>query len=266
MQLTGSAAVRSDQSWKFHHRTKVFPLVDFRTQFYDRYVSAFKSSTSLLNDHALGRYHAWCDHKFGPLIEGMARDSRVLEVGCGPGYLLSWLLKLGFSSVEGIDVSAEQIEVAVERGTNARVADVFDCLKTKHSYDLIIAIDFFEHFSREELLLLCESLSNALAPGGTLLIQTPNGAGLLPGKIITGDITHMTILSPGSLAQLLQCYPFEQIEFRESGPVPVGLKGRIRILAWRAITFVASWIRRIETGRSHEIWTENMICSCRKSQ
>jgi hypothetical protein len=75
----------------------------------------------------------------------------------------------------------------------------------------------------------------------------------------------MTILAPESLEQLLTVGGFRDFTFTESGPVPKDLKGRLRVLGWSVIRMAAALARRIETGKRQTIWTENLICRCRKA-
>jgi SAM-dependent methyltransferase len=238
---------------------------DFRAALYRRYVSTFKGDESRRDAHALEAYWSWCRHKYRPLLEGLSREGRVVELGCGPGHMLEFLQREGFRRVEGIDVSAEQVALARERGLNAHVADVFEYLAREHGrLDAVLALDFIEHFDRNEVTRLAALLHEALTEGGRLILQTPNGSGLFPGQVISGDLTHMTIFSPGSMRQLLQAAGFGDFRFLESGPVAKDLRGRIRLLLWRAIKRVANTVRQIESGKSQEIWTENLICCCRK--
>ena len=75
----------------------------------------------------------------------------------------------------------------------------------------------------------------------------------------------MTIFTDGSLRQLLRPFGFDRFTFRETGPAPVGAKGRVRALAWSVIRMLANAARKIETGKTQRIWTENVICACRRS-
>jgi O-antigen chain-terminating methyltransferase len=179
--------------------------------------------------------------------------------------MLELLARLGFTRVEGIDVSPEQIELAARRGLAARVAGVFDHLAASEAaYAAILGFDFIEHFDREELLNLASAIHRALAPGGRLILRTPNGAGLLPHQVIYGDLTHLTVFTPGSLEQLLRWAGFTGFRFAETGPVPAGFRGRARVLGWYLVKLVANAVRMLEAGKRQALWTENMICCCRK--
>jgi SAM-dependent methyltransferase len=240
-------------------------VADFRQELYRRYVSAFASHSSQVDERVLEAYWEWCEHKFLPLLDGLDRGGRVLELGCGPGYMLDFLKRHGFTNAEGIDVSDEQVRRAAERGLTARVADVFEALASEESsLEAVIAIDFVEHFSRDEVLRLFPAVHRALRPGGLLLLQTPNGEGLFSGSVVHGDLTHLTIFTAESLAQALRLAGFHDLAFQETGPVPRGIKERLRVLLWKLVKLAANTIRRIEHGKRQELWTENIICSCRK--
>lgn len=214
---------------------------------------------------SLRSYLEWCGYKYGPLLAELSRDAPVLEVGCGPGNLLLFLADEGFSRVHGIDISEEQVKIALDRGLDVEVADVFDFLPlVTGRFRAVFAVDFFEHFEKGELLELLRLIHGVLEDDGWLIVQTPNGQGLFPRQIIYGDLTHMTILTPSSLRQALHIVGFGDIRVEETGPVPEGMKGRVRALLWTAVKLAANLIRMIETGKTQRIWTENFICIARK--
>lgn len=239
-------------------------MSNFRSELYRRYVSTFKGQAPRRVEEDLSGFFAWCDHKYAPLVEALPRDGAVLELGCGPGHMMTWLRRLGFTRIEGIDISAEQVDIALAAGLDASVADVFDVLEGGKRWRAILALDFFEHFSKDELMRMMPAIRDALEPGGVLILQTPNGAGLFPHQIVYGDLTHMTIFTPESMRQLLTLSGFEDARFSETGPAPKDLKGRLRLLAWRGIRGTANLVRAIETGKTQQIWTENLICRCRR--
>lgn len=240
--------------------------MSFRAALYSRYVSTFKGSDASLEGAALASFRAWWGYRLGPLLADLPRDARILELGCGAGYVLELLGLLGFTKVEGVDVSQEQVDLAVARGIAARVGDAREALaRSQGEYAAILAFDFIEHFDRDELIELAPAIWRALAPGGRLILHTPNGEGLMPGQVVYGDLTHLTIFTPGSLEQLLRFADFGDFVFSEGGPAPLGLRGRVRVLGWKLVKLVAGLVKRIETGKRQEIWTETFFCRCRKA-
>jgi SAM-dependent methyltransferase len=228
---------------------------DYRATLYGHYVSAFKAQS------AAAPSSVWWDHKYLPLLAGLDRAAAILELGCGGGALLRYLTHRGFLSARGIDVSAEQVAIATSRGVHADCADALTHLKDRAlTLDAVIAVDVLEHLTRDELLELSHLMRNALRPGGRLLVQTANGAGLLPGQVIYGDLTHQTVFTPASLAQLLTQAGFVGLRFYEAGPIPIRLRGKLNVALWNAIKLLANTVRHIETGKRQSIWTENFIC------
>jgi len=240
---------------------RVVEVRDFRAALYERYVSTFKGEANVNAEPAF----AWWDHKYLPLLSDLERHAPILEIGCGNGALLAYLDRRGFSRAAGIDISPEQIQLAKQRGVRAEVGDVFDTLAARSgTIAVIVAVDVFEHFSRDELVRLMPLLRAALQPGGRLLVQTANGAGLFPAQVIYGDLTHLTIFTPQSLNQLLGATGFVNLAFYETGPIPIRLRGKVDVALWSAIKMLANSVRRIETGKRQTIWTENFICVARK--
>lgn len=228
-----------------------------REHLYAHYVSAFKGERTL---DAEGSF-AWWDHKFLPLLRGVPRTANILDLGCGSGALLAYLDRRGFSQAHGIDISGEQIARAHQRGVNAVCGDALAHLADNvDAYDLIVAADVLEHFSRNEDLQLVQLAFKALKPRGRLLVQTANGAGLFPGQVIFGDLTHQTIFTPESLGQLLRSVGFLNLSFYETGPIPIRLRGKLDVVLWSLIKVIANSARHIETGKRQAIWTENFIC------
>jgi 2-polyprenyl-3-methyl-5-hydroxy-6-metoxy-1,4-benzoquinol methylase len=230
---------------------------DFRHELYRRYVSTFKADAKLGAEPST----AWWDHKYLPLLNALDRSAAILEVGCGGGELLAYLGRRGFSHAVGIDISAEQVALARARGVQAELADVFDFLRDHvASFGAIVAVDILEHLTRDELVQLAPLLFAGLRPGGLLLVQTANGAGLFPHQVIYGDLTHVTIFTPQSLAQLLRPVGFVDLGFYETGPVPIRLRGKLDVALWGGIKRLANLVRSIEAGKRQSIWTENFIC------
>jgi SAM-dependent methyltransferase len=233
---------------------------DFREEFYRDYVTHFKGEAAGYGDVGHARGLTKNEERFGKLLRPY-RHARILELGCGPGFFLNYLKRTGYTSFAGLDVSTEQIRLAQQHGLPAEEGDVLEHLKSlSEEIDVIVAIDFIEHFTRDELMLLFKSVHKALRPGGLLIVQTPNGAGWMPGRHIWGDITHMTVFTPKSLKQLLSLHGFRNPHFAETGPAPHGIAGIVRFLGWQLVRATLLLVKYLETGSGQRIWTKNMIC------
>ena len=240
-------------------------MKDYRIALYEKYVSQFKDHTVTLSFEEKNRLWAAFEYRYLPYIQGVGKGSRILELGCGPGYLLQFLKEREFCNIQGIDVSAEQVDIAKELGCNAVETDVFEYLASAEGvYDVIIAVDFVEHFHREELIELLGKVEQALRRGGRFILQTPNGEGLFSRQLIYGDLTHCTIFTPNSLKQLLQMAGFVEVEFSETGPIPRNLAGKARLIGWKLVKLGVNGVRRVQSGKKQALWGDNVICCCRR--
>jgi len=117
--------------------------------------------------------HWQCDeHSRTPLAGKTAMD-----VGCGAGLLSEALARLG-ARVTGIDATPEVIAIANEHANamgleiDYRTADVVD---VDGQFDLITCMEVIEHVAEPQMFL--DALARRLAPGGLLILSTPNATG-----------------------------------------------------------------------------------------
>ncbi len=81
------------------------------------------------------------------VIKDVFEPQRVLDVGCGPGFLMLFLQELGIEA-DGLDHSAAVLELAPpEVGDRIRIADVGDEPIADRAYDLVICREVFEHLT-----------------------------------------------------------------------------------------------------------------------
>lgn len=208
------------------------------------------------------------DALYAPHLAGIGPGERIVEVGAGAGDFLAYLAHKGFTNASGVDLSQQLAGMAVARGHKVVQGEAREFLRglAAESCGAVVAIDVIEHLPKPELFELLDETMRVLRPGGVVLLQTVNGQGLFPGQIMFGDLTHVTILNPPSLAQLLSLCGFTAIAFHESGPVGRSRKDRLRKLAWRLVKWTLNSLRWIEARKRQDIWTENMICVCRKPE
>ena len=189
---------------------------------------------------------------------------RVLEVGCGDGHLLELARSHGFSDVEGIDLSIEQVERAHRLGRNfVRLADAITVLGEKEtgSVDVLLAFDVLEHLPESALLPFLKAAKRTLSKGGRLLIHTINAQSPFFGRIRYGDFTHTTAFTPQSLRQLLLVAGFSRADALEDSPVIHGAKSALRALAWKVIRLALIGYVTAETGGpgADAIFSQNFL-------
>jgi SAM-dependent methyltransferase len=129
--------------------------------------------------YELGR----CLHSFAHIVDnlGLAPGAKVLDVGCGPGWLSEWLARCGYD-VTGVDISKDMVAIAQARiaAIDGPIADGITATAQFHAlpvheiaweerFDAAILYDAMHHFHDEEATL--RAIRRALVPGGQIYIH-----------------------------------------------------------------------------------------------
>lgn len=145
-------------------------------------------------------------HRINPLRLGYVRDAMIargrdprsrqildgmtaLDVGCGAGLLTEPLARMG-ATVTGIDAAAENIAaaqshaVASDLTIDYRAVPVELLARDGAVFDLITCMEVVEHVADRHAFLA--SLRALIAPGGVLILSTPNRTPLSYAALIIG--------------------------------------------------------------------------------
>jgi SAM-dependent methyltransferase len=107
-----------------------------------------------------------------PVVTSLPDGYRVLEVGCGTGFVLKELVQLcQRGEVVGMDLYPEAVEFARARAScQVLVGDVLKPLDLE-LFDVVCAFDVIEHLDDDVSIL--QGLRKLLKPGGTLFVTVP---------------------------------------------------------------------------------------------
>lgn len=220
-----------------HHRRAVQRLLDspetvaradegqqqaLDQQLFDAYYLAFedacRGSEAEIREHLL-RYQPQLD-------AARLAGKRAMDLGCGRGEWLTLLAEQGFSP-SGVDLNIAMIEHCRELGHNVQHTDILDALRQQddESHALISAFHIAEHLPFEALYAMVDEAQRVLAPGGVLIIETPNPENLLVGShTFFHDPTHRNPLTPTAMRFLLDFHGFAAVEVRRFNPYPESAK------------------------------------------
>jgi SAM-dependent methyltransferase len=141
-------------------------------------------------------------------FDGIAlAGKRVLEIGFGNGSFLAWARSQG-AAVTGTEAIDLLIEQARANGYDAQPAALTDLVSAGRQFDLVVAFDVLEHWSRRELVANLRQIHALLACDGMLLARFPNGHSPFGRLHQHGDLTHVTALSATSTTQLARMTGF----------------------------------------------------------
>ena len=146
----------------------------------DRWYRATDTPIALLRAESRHR-NPWIADAIGPT------PCRVLDLGCGAGFLANYLAALGHR-VSGLDADAESLEVARAYDRTAcvdyRRGDACALPFADASFDVVCAMDLLEHV--EDPAQLVAEAARVLAPGGTFFFHTFNRTWLAKLIVIDG--------------------------------------------------------------------------------
>lgn len=159
--------------------------------------------------------------------------SRIVEVGCGLGFLTDTVARLPWQpEVHAGDISEYAVVQVVENvrlaNVNCKVINAED-LDFSHGFaDLVLAFDVIEHLAEPDRFI--SECRRVLKPGGILFFSTPNPGSLgnrlkarvehdvqearssrVSGWFGNKDETHINIRSISEWRSLLLRYDFERI-------------------------------------------------------
>lgn len=110
----------------------------------------------------------------------LSNKKRIVEFGCGSGWLSILLAQMGIGNIVGIDLSGAQIEAARRNAIENRVSDkvIFkraDILDSNEidEYDSVIIHTVLHHFSIAEIRQVIKKAHEILVKSGILIVIEP---------------------------------------------------------------------------------------------
>jgi 2-polyprenyl-3-methyl-5-hydroxy-6-metoxy-1,4-benzoquinol methylase len=191
---------------------------------------------SILNDALTGKLHPGYHFLIRKVRTAAERHlgperRKVIDVGCGPGYLLVDLKNRGYECY-GIDFNPALVKAARERfGLNAEVKDLASLREVNAKFDLALLSHVLEHV--EDPAKLLKEIRSVLEPGGILVIEVPNPnycrqrSDFYRGKLHSNMYPphHLTFWSRRALQAALDRTGFKVVESAER-PYPEKLQLR----------------------------------------
>jgi SAM-dependent methyltransferase len=159
------------------------------------------------------------DYRSTQMADFVARynlqDKRLVDIGCGDGFLVEILQKQGVETV-GVDPSVHSVEAARAKGLTAYTGYVgrdFDI--PGGPFDAFVSTDVLEHVP--DLKDFLQGISRNLKPGAVGLLETHNMVPLLAGnRVYDFVLDHLTYFTVDTLRLSLECSGFEVLHIESN--------------------------------------------------
>jgi SAM-dependent methyltransferase len=158
-----------------------------------------------------------------PLFEGA---SGVVDLGCGRGEFLELLREHGLAA-QGVDLDLDMALLCRDKGLNVVREDAFAHLAARADDSIggIFSAQFIEHLPADRIVELVKLCYRKLAPGGVLVLETPNPACLwVFADSFYRDFSHVHPVHPETMKFLLETTGFHQVEVKTLAPVDPAMR------------------------------------------
>lgn len=125
---------------------------------------------------AVESFHWWFEGRrtlFRRILRGyaLAQSSTILDAGTGTGANLSMLADLGYTSIVGLDFSADAVKFCARKGFSVRQGSLEALPFENEAFDFCLATDVIEHVDDDVKAL--QEIARVLKDGGKVLITVP---------------------------------------------------------------------------------------------
>ena len=192
---------------------------------FDAFYLAFEDACRGSNEETSAKLQPYIPYiqqvvdEFGPL-------AIAVDIGCGRGEWLNLLKQFHITS-HGVDVNQVMVDHCLSQGHQAEQCNALTWMHQQQpqSVHLISSFHVVEHIPFDEYYLWFEQFSRILAPGGLLILETPNPENLLVAShTFYHDPTHLNPITPALLEFTAKFFGLQVLAIERLNPHPVSAK------------------------------------------
>lgn len=170
-------------------------------------------------------------------------SSSILDIGCGYGFALRALRKLGYSNLKGLEISSQQAARCTKAGFDVDVCSNSTAWISSYPnrFNYVLLLDVLEHIPVQEQIIFLKAINGCLKKDGGIFITTPNANSILSSRWLHNDYTHHSSFTENSLYFVLKNAGFSDIKIDNSKGI-----GRFPRRLWRKSSWphVRKWLVR----------------------
>jgi SAM-dependent methyltransferase len=155
------------------------------------------------------------------LVERHGRRGPLLDLGCGDGAFLGLLRARGWADVQGLEPDPQARRIAVqERGLRVTAGRFPEVVPNGSAFATVCLLETIEHLF--DPLAALQAVRSLLAPGGRLVVTTPNVDGLefrlLGARAVSLQVPrHLYFFTPDSFGRMLAAAGLRPVLVRTAG-------------------------------------------------
>ncbi len=150
------------------------------------------------------------------ILSKLDLQKNILDIGCGPGRMLSAIKNRGFKNICGIDINDKALDICRQVNIPVKQISNIKTFESSVKYDLIIMNHVLEHIEKQQVISTLKHIRTNLlnnVPNSGLFISVPNAQSNTNSYWAYEDFTHSTIFTSGSLIYVLKESGFKNISF-----------------------------------------------------
>ena len=160
------------------------------------------------------------------LVDEFGPVASAVDIGCGRGEWLNLLRQFDIAS-HGVDLNQVMIDHCLAEGHQVEQGDALAWMEQQQpqSKHLVSSFHVIEHIPFNQYYLWFEQFSRILAPGGMLILETPNPENLLVSShTFYHDPTHLNPITPALLEFTAQFFGLQVLAIERLNPYPESAK------------------------------------------
>lgn len=188
----------------------------------DAFYLAFEAECRGTREQIQARLAPYLEHLPSQHLVAEEPANRAVDLGCGRGEWLEMLRDHGYA-VEGVDNSPLMREHCAARGLTVHDRPLLEWLRSQpdDAFAVVSAFHLVEHLPFGDVLRLTRQAWRILAPGGIMILETPNPENMLVAThTFHHDPTHHNPLTPTLLSFTARHNGFDDVQVLRLNPYP----------------------------------------------
>ena len=198
------------------------------------------------------------------------KSTPILDIGCGHGRVLAFLLGHGYTDLRGVDRDEEVLKWTAANVTpNVELVSDLSGYLARHEgeFGLVILKDVLFYVPKVDVPALLRAVWKATAPGGRLLLESLNGAAWTGPYVAYKDPDILWIPTETLLRYYLEHAGFSEVVLRGRATTITGFKSRIFATGqalWRMVLRLVYLLERGIDSQNPKILNTRIIATARR--